>query len=74
MFHGERILTAQVKSGYQDWNYAETHGIYVHFRVNLRCMDDNLRLYEAEIRWKRIDVPDSEFKSFGRESINEMFE
>ena len=25
-------------------------------------------------RWKRIDVLDSEFKSFDRESINEMFE
>lgn len=74
MFHGDRILTAQVKSGYQDWNYAEAHGVHVHFRVNLRCMDDNLRLDEAEIRWKRIDVLDSEFKCFDRESINEMFE
>ena len=73
MFRGERILTAQVKSGYQTWNYDASHGVHVHFRVNLHCENDNLNLDHAEIRWKRVDIPDSNFKNFDRDSIVEMF-
>ena len=74
MFRGEKILTAQVKSGYQNWNYTEAHGIHVHFMVNLHVMNGNLQLDNAEIRWKRIDIPDREFQSFSADSIDEMFE
>ena len=73
MFRSGRILTAQVKSGYQAWNYDEAHGVHVHFRVNLNCTDGNLRLDKAEIQWKRIDVLGSDFKNFDRDSIDEMF-
>lgn len=74
MFHGERILTAQVKSGYQTWNNnADVHGVNVHFKVNLHYADDILRLDDAEFLWKRIDIDGSEFKNFDRHSIEEMF-
>ena len=74
MFHGEKILTAQVKSGYQSWNYDDVHGVHVHFRVNLHRENDNLTLDNAEIRWKRIDIPNSDFRNFNHDSIEEMFE
>lgn len=74
IFWGERILTAQVKSGYQTWNNnAGIHGVNVLFKVNLNCTDNTLLLDRAEIIWKRVDVPDTEFQVLGSESINEMF-
>jgi hypothetical protein len=73
MFRGSKILTAQVKTGYQKWNLDEAHNVHVHFRVNLNCVDGNLRLDGAEIKWKRIDIPKAQFRDFNLESIDEMF-
>ena len=73
MFHGSKILTVQVKSGYQDWNYDDVHGVHVHFRVNLMCRNHLLKLDAAEIKWKRVDIVGSEFQVFSRESIQQMF-
>jgi len=72
MFQKNRILTAQVKTGINDWNYAEAHGVHVHFQVKLN-RKDKLQLDASEIRWKRIDIPDNGFKDFNGGSIGEMF-
>lgn len=74
MFRSDRILTAQVKSGYCKWNYGEAHGVHIHFRVNLNCTDNNLQLDNAQIQWKRIDIPGRNFKNFDSDSIDEIFE
>ena len=74
MFRGDRILTAQVKTGGNAWNYADSHNVQVHFMVNLKWPNGNLSLDGAEIRWKRIDIPDDEFKNLELGSIDEMFQ
>lgn len=72
MFRGDRILTAQVKTGRQDWNYAEVHNVHVHFRVKLNWPDGILSLDGAEILWK--SLPDGEFGNLELGSIDEMFQ
>jgi hypothetical protein len=74
MFQNNLIRTAQVKSGTKDWNCAQAHGVHVHFRVKLNCMNGNLQLDNVEIIWKRIDVPGKFFQMFSRESIGEIFQ
>jgi len=74
MFAMGRILTAQVKTGRNAWNYADSHNVHVHFIVNLNWTDGNLSLDAAEIRWKRIDIPNDEFKPLEIGSIDGMFQ
>jgi hypothetical protein len=74
MFRGDRILTAQVKTGRNVWNYEDSHNVHVHFMVKLNWPDGNLSLDSAEIRWKRIDVHNDALKSLELGSIDEMFQ
>ena len=74
MFYGDRIFTAQVKTGRQGWKNAESHNVHVDFKVNLNWPNGNLSLDGTEIHWKRLDVPDDGFKNLELGSIDEMFQ
>ena len=74
MFRGDSILTAQVKTSCNAWNYGDSHNVHVHFMVKLNCPDGNLLLDSSEIRWRRIDLPDDKLKSLEPGSIDEMFQ
>lgn len=74
LFNGTRILTAQVKSGSKDWNNAAVHGVHLHFKVLLKWVHENVSLDQAVIRWKRIDIPDRDFRELTRASVADIFE
>jgi hypothetical protein len=74
MFAEARIVTAQVKTGRNAWNYADSHNVQVHFIVNLKWPNGNLSLDGAEIRWKRIDISGDEFKPLEIGAIDGMFQ
>lgn len=74
MFYENRILTAQVKTGINDWNYGKAHGVHVHFQVKLNLTNGRLLLDNTEIRWRRIDIEGSEFQSLAHESVVQIFQ
>lgn len=73
MFLGEKILTAQVKSAVNNWNYDGVHGVNIHFRANL-SRDQNNQYYfdQSAILWKRANTGE-EFRPLSQESINKLF-
>jgi hypothetical protein len=74
MFHGNNILTAQVKTGRRDWNRENVKNVHVHFIVNLNWQNGNLPLDNAVIKWRRIDIPNSSFRNLELVSIDELFQ
>ncbi len=73
MFFGDKILTAQVKTGRSVWNGGASHNVDVHFMVRLNWPDGNLSLDGAEILWQRLNIDGHEPKPLEPDSVDEMF-
>lgn len=73
LFKEKQILTAQVKTGKDYRRYDATHGVDLHFQVNLNYIGEDLRLDDVEVRWKWADDPDGSYRNLGPESIAEIF-
>ena len=68
LFFNKKILTGQIKSGYNAWNdNNDIHGVDIHFKVKIVDEGYGIQLDKCEIKWKFIDLT-SNFTS-----LNESF-
>ncbi len=75
LFYGKTILTAQVKTGVNNWNHKPVRDVHIHFKVKLHKQPNgDILLDKSEIKWKRTNCASNRFKLLTCQSIKEIFD